>query len=548
MTHFQIKEITIIYIFTFIFVLILSILPIIITPPGYVYVEVPPNAFSDGTGDLQHRLRIPGEPKISKYNASITAESIKDLPQDNLRLSITKMDSQGYRVWWNGFLLGLTGDPNNGNANIWNCSHNFIIDQSLIEENNILELEIHAKYDLGIFDNSIIITDAKNATRLSDKNEFFSTHMTFLSLGMTLFAMIIIVVMIILKAQKRVELFGLMMALIFISIYSLDYLCFEFLPISYLLFKKIIMLSLFLALLFSGIALSKSLNLKLPLIIAAFSFFIFLIGVLIIDNMLSFKKFYNIAFLMIPINAVVWLTMTFPKLKTSDEARIYFGGVAILGIFTLLEAIFLIYLPSALSTSSLPIVIIFSTMLTLFIALETLSQKRQLSDEIVHKNHLFKKTTIDELSGLYNKSYFMDIVSKMKPPFSIAMCDIDNFKNINDTYGHNVGDSVIKHVPKIINEILRKEDVVGRFGGDEFMMAIQCTPDMVTEICGRILNQIKNQPLIDDNKPVNITVSIGVYHILKTQPVELMLKNADIAMYKAKAAGRNRVVIFNPID
>ncbi len=125
------------------------------------------------------------------------------------------------------------------------------------------------------------------------------------------------------------------------------------------------------------------------------------------------------------------------------------------------------------------------------------------------------------------------------------MIDIDKFKKVNDTYGHSIGDDVIKIVAKTIKENVLSESIFGRIGGEEF--AILCTRDSKEEVHQNIeliREKIENLEVITaDKKIVKFTISEGIAEcVADTKSLDELLKEADIALYEAKDSGRNRVI------
>ncbi len=154
----------------------------------------------------------------------------------------------------------------------------------------------------------------------------------------------------------------------------------------------------------------------------------------------------------------------------------------------------------------------------------------------------------DALSGLYNRRYMNkkleDEVLKYqrnKTPFSLLLLDIDNFKKINDTYGHDKGDFVIKKISDLMQENIRNTDICARWGGEEFIiLASNSNLVSAVELANNLKNLIENSEFgVSDN----VTVSIGVSCIDKYLEQEKLLKVVDNALYKAKEKGRNRVEI-----
>jgi len=163
-----------------------------------------------------------------------------------------------------------------------------------------------------------------------------------------------------------------------------------------------------------------------------------------------------------------------------------------------------------------------------------------------------KAIKVDPLTGLLNRRvlpYILKDVLELsmysESPFSIAMVDIDNFKQINDTYGHLFGDKVLKEVAKIIRKNLRKSDYVFRYGGEEFLILMPSTePKSAMRILERIRKEVEEAPLHWKGKEVRITISVGVCSDIfdGTKNTEDYIKCADEKLYIAKKTGKNKVV------
>ena len=162
---------------------------------------------------------------------------------------------------------------------------------------------------------------------------------------------------------------------------------------------------------------------------------------------------------------------------------------------------------------------------------------------------LAKKAMVDGLTGLWNRMYLdarlsaeMSASRRTGAPLSCIMADIDRFKSVNDTYGHSFGDEVIRSVAGILGAFCRAEDVVCRYGGEEFAVLLPNTADDAAgELAERLRRKVEGLGLTFHEKPVAVTCSFGVAHLGGEFPpgvVEL----ADKALYEAKHGGRNRVV------
>ena len=153
----------------------------------------------------------------------------------------------------------------------------------------------------------------------------------------------------------------------------------------------------------------------------------------------------------------------------------------------------------------------------------------------------------DQLTGLYNRHSLFDIGPKYlsdakrhKYPVSLLVFDLDHFKNVNDTHGHSVGDIVLKEVGQVLNNHCRNEDVVARFGGEEFVMVLShCDLDFAEKKAEEI------REAIEKSKPNDliITASIGAAALNSNDDFDSLFEKADRAVYEAKDTGRNKVVV-----
>lgn len=181
---------------------------------------------------------------------------------------------------------------------------------------------------------------------------------------------------------------------------------------------------------------------------------------------------------------------------------------------------------------------------------ELLQKTRELEEA---KAQLTRDATTDMLSGLFNRRYFLgrfaalfEEARSQKHAISLIMIDIDRFKSINDTYGHEIGDVVIRACGDIFREYARNTDIVSRYGGEEFAILMpRSAYDDALLLAERIRTQVENRAVgSKDNVAIRITLSIGVTQIDlgRDTCVEDMLQRADKALYAAKKKGRNKVV------
>ncbi|GHU75811.1 hypothetical protein FACS1894188_07340 [Clostridia bacterium] len=163
----------------------------------------------------------------------------------------------------------------------------------------------------------------------------------------------------------------------------------------------------------------------------------------------------------------------------------------------------------------------------------------------------------DALTGLYNRGSFFelatrdfDICRRKRENGAVLMLDLDHFKNVNDTYGHNMGDLVLITVSKIVLTALRHTDICGRYGGEEIVVWLPHTDLMgAVRVAEGIRENIANASMKHEKTSFHITTSIGVsaldYRGTTPKTIDELISNADSALYTAKSSGRNQVRVFN---
>jgi len=177
-----------------------------------------------------------------------------------------------------------------------------------------------------------------------------------------------------------------------------------------------------------------------------------------------------------------------------------------------------------------------------------------LSEQQHQINNLRTAVRIDGLTQVANRAYFDEKLREMvtlrkryDDPFSLMMIDLDNFKGINDTYGHPAGDRILKGVAQQIKAALRGSDFLARFGGDEYALILMKTDiTAATEVAWKLCEQVRASRFLLDKKTLTMTLSIGVAEASRNDTDETLLKRADAALYRTKMGGRNGVSAAEP--
>ncbi|MGB9790593.1 MAG: diguanylate cyclase [Thermotoga caldifontis] len=188
---------------------------------------------------------------------------------------------------------------------------------------------------------------------------------------------------------------------------------------------------------------------------------------------------------------------------------------------------------------------------------EILRYKLKIGERIIRmENELFQLATTDHLTGLLNRRSFMDRLEaelnrciRLRRPLGLLIADIDFFKKINDTYGHRVGDEVLKNFAVILKKNLRAYDFAGRYGGEEFIVClVECDIEESFKVAERLRTAIQSRPMFqtEDEREIFVTVSFGVTALgQEPKNIDQLIKEADEALYEAKRSGRNCTVRAN---
>ncbi|QKS72902.1 diguanylate cyclase [Paenalkalicoccus suaedae] len=160
----------------------------------------------------------------------------------------------------------------------------------------------------------------------------------------------------------------------------------------------------------------------------------------------------------------------------------------------------------------------------------------------------------DELTGVYNRRFLMQEIKrsvsrlerKSIAPFSIVLCDLDYFKKVNDTYGHSIGDKVLRAFATSFKDVARSEDIISRYGGEEFVLLLPNTSASdALKVTNRWRDVLESRPVTTESGDITIRFSAGVREVREVTHHEEILKEADFALYAAKAQGRNKSLIYD---
>jgi diguanylate cyclase (GGDEF)-like protein/PAS domain S-box-containing protein len=187
----------------------------------------------------------------------------------------------------------------------------------------------------------------------------------------------------------------------------------------------------------------------------------------------------------------------------------------------------------------------------LVVILTDITEQKQAKEKLKLLNlQLAHEATHDFLTGILNRRAIIENLKneltraeRQHSALSIGLCDIDHFKQVNDTYGHHIGDDVLRGFVKAVQNVIRPYDLLGRYGGEEFLIIVPDSSGSAEKtIYERVRAEIAEKKIQTTSGEVGITISIGVTNSKKNNTPDTMLTSADKSLYKAKENGRNQVV------
>lgn len=175
---------------------------------------------------------------------------------------------------------------------------------------------------------------------------------------------------------------------------------------------------------------------------------------------------------------------------------------------------------------------------------------RDITKRVQSRQQLLELARTDGLTGLNNRKHFFELAereviraARYGSPLTVLMIDLDHFKRVNDTYGHDAGDAVLRHFSQLMSEAMRDADILGRYGGEEFIVLMpQTDASQGREAGERLRKLVEESPTPWSGGSIHHTASIGLASSRSVLALENLIKKADEAMYQAKHEGRNRVM------
>ena len=505
-------------------------------------IRIHAEGFTDGAHTFAPRFLEPGDPVQGRYTVAITGDYLRRTGGPEPALLVSRMNGEGYRVYLNGTLIGSAGDPEDGRANIWNIAMVFPIDTALVQDWNEIVFEIHHQYNAGL-NGMILLTGIDRARGVLGIIINASDAWSYISIGLLFAGCVGLLLMIMLNPRRHHPHIFMLLSMMAMAVYALDYIFIPYLPFPHIVFKKITAGAMFISMACLSAALSMLFHKKLPVIVGVIQLAGIMSAILLIDDIAVFARVYALCSISVPIAAAVWFLCIIPCCKIKEETWIFAMGLGLFAIESAYNVIMLYCCPGLLLGTVFPFAFIYLSAMILLMHLDIRRKNETIQQESSRRFHFYRKSITDSLTGLFNREHMVSHLETEKPPFAVAMLDIDYFKTINDNHGHQAGDKALQFTAGMLIDALREGDLVGRYGGDEFIAILHDPGQNAFSIMERLRAEVAQRTQLSSDF-LSITLSIGIYCVLESEPSDQILQKVDMALYTAKRNGRNRVCVY----
>lgn len=483
-----------------------------------------------------------------RYRFTVSME-LPNLNYESPYLVLPLMAGSSLAVKVNGEQIGSRGDRVAGESSIWNAAHMFPVPLEILTPTTRVDIEILGRYEAGLLRTPYIVERRAARGRLFALL-FYSTYAVLLLAGASLLVSLIILGSAVAVSKEKLPRLLVGIAGILTAITLFDYALLESLPFSLLFFKKTVIGARHLAAATLVGATTGFLDRRrdpLGLLFIGVQIVCVLVIAIGPSDIAQLKRVYSVTFfLALPFLLYVLALAIIAARHASKCGAIVFGtlvafftsGFDIVSMAMHPERPFISHFGMVILTASVAAFVV----LDLFDHYELLIEERQ-------RSRFFLRASIqDQLTGLYNRRAFSLVATELVGVYSVIAVDLDNFKQINDEFGHEVGDDTLRHVARLIRDNLRSGDYVVRIGGDEMVAVLPSCPEArAIQLAHQIEENLRTAPVPGPTGTV-CTASIGVAGALAgakggLEELQSVLLKADQALYTAKRAGKARVAV-----
>lgn len=458
---------------------------------------------------------------------------------------LSYIDGNNLKIFVNDNLVGISGNPFDTRSLRWNRPEVYFIPLQVLKDSNVLRMEVETENTIGIFD-PVFVGEYKHIQKsylsLYFVTQFLNTIyiVLFLVVGI-----MFILVPILVKSNYHRALIGI--SLIMFALYFVDYGYIPHLPISYVIYKKIVISSLYVALGLYLVGFTSEFGFsgnwrKVSSSILILNAGCALLLILKSGGGVAVRRTYLILNFTVFLTTMMILYIFLRKIFTSEGRKnpiAILNGVAILYFIPyVVRDVYVLMTFKPVPLLNQYALAVFITMNLLFVIFDFAGVYRRLLLEKKKVQFLEMESMRDPLTGALNRRFLFKIAEIIPESYSLCIVDIDGFKRINDTYGHLIGDCVLRKLASSLMTSLRKDDHVVRYGGDEFVILFHNTDEETAQIgIEKMKRYVKDRDFNCEGTVVRVSFSYGLCVQGEYSTLDEMLKKADERLYINKKSG-----------
>lgn len=479
----------------------------------------------------------------NSYTIKIPINSFETLDGNSYKVIINRLSDNAHAIYFNDVLIGSNGDFEKANSNLWNGIFAYDLSSKMLEDTNTLRIDTYASYRSGLSTKSVYITASNQTNSILGTIRFYGEQINTFMLGFIFLSSFITFFFYYLNGKSDPKYLYITIATILTAVYYCDYLTFNHVIIPYIIYKKITIGSLFIGASFYSYVISRYFDNKGIKLLGHFMLIGTLCILIISTDLVFFKQLYTYWYFVLLANVFSWIFVSIKYIRKRFVAFIFlisFTAVGIYGGTVVLMDVFGSYFEF---NSPVFYIVVFSV-IPLLLVYEAIHEKEML---LLREKNLREKEFVnsitDSLTNTWNQRYMSMIFNDRLGSYSMALVDIDNFKGINDTFGHLAGDYILVNVAKLLKAAIREKDIVVRYGGDEFVVILKdCNLKESHRIMEKVRHGIEDYPFTYDGTNIKVSISIGLTAESETHNVEHVFNICDKLLYEAKANGKNSIV------
>lgn len=491
-------------------------------------------AFQPGVYQVSMNLPFSKPPK----NTKSTGDYVLVLPS---------IDGNAINVYFNGHFIGNHGDFTEGNSNIWYAAKFFSVPKSFMKAENSLVIEIRATYEAGISHLPYLVERSQSPHALFWLS-FSSQGLIVMVTGAIIILGFILGFMGFSMYPENNSRLILGLACFLTAVFLTDFMNLEYLQVSLLAFKKIVVIARHLAAIVFCVGFLKLIERDTDLFAKIFiAIQVACSAVLLYPPTVHLlKQFYTITYLTILPLPLYLLYFLFDKQLKKREYSTLLAGVIFATLTAIRDVVIPLISPGTLYLSHFGFMILIISA-AWFIVLDDIKHFHLFIQEKSKSEQYRHESLHDSLTGAYNRSMLAEMQRDLPADYSLILMDVDNLKEINDTYGHLAGDYALAYLVSRVQNFIRHDDLTIRYGGDEFLILL---PHCPTERLDTIVKNITAEFLcsrvaLQDGQTFSYSVSLGsmcvsTFHESCSDSFATALSHADDQMYANKRYKKSR--------